>query len=222
MATERQRQKIIDAFMAELADVGFEGVHLTHVAEKAGVTPAQLREAYDGRIAIVADFMRRIDKAVLEGIDKELSEESGRERLFDCLMRRLDAMTPYREAVASLRKSVRRDPALALTLNGLLVTSMRWMMVAADVDQPGLKGLVRAQGLGAVWVKAVDSWLKDEDPGLSATMVEVDKGLRRGERWLGCADRAASFLTDCACRMKKTRRRKAEEPDPAMAAGEGI
>ena len=51
-----------------------------------------------------------------------------RERLFDVLMRRLEIMAPYRDAVRSLLRSARSNPPLALALNGLAVRSQQWML----------------------------------------------------------------------------------------------
>ncbi|ODN71487.1 hypothetical protein [Methylobrevis pamukkalensis] len=74
----------------------------------------------------------------------------------------------------------------------------------------------------------MEAWLNDADPGLSATMIAVDKGLRRGERWLGCADKAAGLAERIACRVAGRRKTppKATPVPPATpgeaAAGEGI
>ncbi len=217
MASEKQRQKIVETFMGLVAEHGFSGVALADVAAGAGVTPAQLRGAYDGRMAILADAMARTDRAVLDGIDPDLSGEPARERLLDVLMRRIDHVTPHKAAIARLLRDARRDPAFALALNGLLVTSMRWMMVAAGTDRAGAAGLLRAQGLAAVWMKTLEAWLGDEDPGLAATLVALDGNLRRGERWLGCADRLAGTAARLACRLKRGRVRT-----PAPAAGENV
>ena len=52
-----------------------------------------------------------------------MAEEPARERLFDVLMRRLEALAPYKEAVRSLLRSARRNPGLALALNAMAVRS---------------------------------------------------------------------------------------------------
>ncbi|ODN71488.1 hypothetical protein [Methylobrevis pamukkalensis] len=140
MTSTDQRQKIVEAFLQRLADGGWEALTLADVAADAGLSPAELRADYDGRLAILAEFMRRTDMAVLEAIDPEMAAEPARERLFDVLMRRLDVIAPHKTAVKKLLLAARRDPALALALNGLAVTSMRWMMVAAATDRPGLPG----------------------------------------------------------------------------------
>lgn len=218
MATDKQKQKIVEAFLARLATGSFQDVALADVAADAAVTLPQLREAFDGRLAIYAEYLRRVDREVLAGVDAALADEPPRERLLDVLMRRFDVIAPQKGAVRAMRDSTRRDPLLALAVAGLLATSMRWMLVAGGVDRAGPKGAVRAHGLLAVWTRALDVWLDDEDPGLAATMVAVDKGLRRGDQLMGMAGGMMSFAERLACRG-----RRREKPVAAEGTvGEGI
>ena len=45
------------------------------------------------------------------------ADEPARERLFDVLMRRLEILAPYKDAVRSIMCSARRNPGLALALS---------------------------------------------------------------------------------------------------------
>ena len=65
-------------------------------------------------------FMARIDAEVLAGTPTRSDpEETVRDRLFDAMMRRYDALRPYREALGAIRRAGTRDPMLALAM-GLL------------------------------------------------------------------------------------------------------
>ncbi|WP_051631117.1 TetR family transcriptional regulator [Afifella pfennigii] len=194
MATAKTREKIVNAALTLAAERDWERVSLSDIAEQAGVTLTQLREAYDGRIDILADFMRRTDRTVLSGIDPEMAEESLRERLFDILFARLEALEPHKGAIAGLGRAARRDPLFAAELNRLLVTSMAWMLNAAGINASGPAGLVRAQGLAFIFARVLRTWLKDDDPGHARTMAALDKELRAGERTVMRIDRLASLL----------------------------
>ena len=76
-----------------------------------------------------------------------MADEEPRERLFDVLMRRLEAMAGERAAIRSLLRSAMIDPPLALALNSITVRSQQWMLAAAGIDAAGPGGMVRAQGL---------------------------------------------------------------------------
>jgi hypothetical protein len=54
--------------------------------------------------------IKEIDHVVLAGGDSDMAEEPARERLFDVLMRRLEALAPFRDAVRSIMRSARRNP----------------------------------------------------------------------------------------------------------------
>ena len=86
------------------------------MAERAGVSLADFRDAFPSKGAVLAGLSRKIDRAVLEGSTRDLSEETAKERLFDVLMRRLDAMAPYRLGLEGVADWVRKDPLAATAL----------------------------------------------------------------------------------------------------------
>jgi AcrR family transcriptional regulator len=141
------RERIIAAFMQLLAEKPFEEIGLADIAERAGVTLAQLRGEFDSPLAILAAHVKEIDRQVLDGGDADMAEETPRDRLFDVLMRRLEALTPYKAALRSLMRSALRNPGLALALNKLAVRSQQWMLTAAGIGVSGPKGVLRSQGL---------------------------------------------------------------------------
>ena len=93
------RGKIVDALMELAAERRFEDISVRDICKTAGVSLADFRDAFPSKGAVLAGFSRRIDRAVLAEHGEELADESPRERLFDILMRRLEAMAPYREGV---------------------------------------------------------------------------------------------------------------------------
>src|SRR6266545_501865 len=106
------RDKIIDAFMALLAEQRIENIEFADIANRAGVSLAQLRDAFGSTLAILAAHIKTIDRKVLAGRDEDMAEEGPRERLFDVIMRRLEALAPYKEAIRSLMRSASRNPGL--------------------------------------------------------------------------------------------------------------
>ena len=101
------RDKAVDALMALLTEHSFEDIGLAEVAGRAGLKLSQLRAEFGSTLGILAAHIKDIDRAVLAGSDPEMTEESPRERLFEVLMRRLETLAPYKEAVRSLLRSAR-------------------------------------------------------------------------------------------------------------------
>lgn len=182
MPKPKPRDRIVEALLALAAERPFEAVTLAALAERAGVSLAEIRESYDGRLAVLADYIRQIDERVLAGIDPALSSEALRERLFDILCARFEAHAPHKAAIKSIVRAARRDPLMALELNRIVATSMGWMLAGAGISSTGGRGLFRAQGLALVWARVMRVWLHDDEPGLARTMAALDKRLREAER----------------------------------------
>ena len=211
------REKIIAAFMALLAEKPIEQIGLAEIAREAGVSLGQLRGEFASTLAIVAAHIKAIDRAVLAEDLSDMAEEPPRERLFDVLMRRLEILGPHRQAIRSLLRSAGRNPPLALALNGLAVRSQQWMLTAADINASGPGGMMRAQGLAALFSSVLRTWTRDDDPGLARTMAALDRALARGQRFVGLLDdlfRIPSRL----CRLRPRRRRRDDDAEEDIVA----
>ena len=174
--------------MALVAEKSIEEIRFAEIAKRASVSLADLRGEFGSTIAIIAAFLKDLDRIVLAGSDADVAGEPPRERLFDVLMRRLEALEPHKESVRSLARSVRRNPGLALALNGLAVRSAQWMLEAADISASGPRGVIRAQGLQVLLAPVLNTWLDDDDPGRARTMAALDSALASGQRWAGTLD----------------------------------
>jgi hypothetical protein len=149
---------------------------------------ADFRDHFPSKGAVLAGFVRRIDRIVLEGTTADLAGEAAKERLFDVLMRRIDALKPYRDALQSVSDWVRGDLLGSASLNGVMVNSMRFMLEAAGIESEGPVGTLKLQGLAMAWNRVLDTWFEDDDPGLSATMAALDRELTRGDRLVARAE----------------------------------
>ncbi len=184
------RSKIVDALMQLAGEKRWEDFTLSDVADRAGLSLAQFRDSFPSKGAVLGAFSRRIDKIALEGTSDDLADESDKDRLFDVLMRRLDAMAPYRAAIAEIGAWARRDLTAAAALNQLAVNSMRFMLEAARIDAEGPLGALKIQGLVLAWLRVLDVWTQDETPDKAPTMAALDKALTRGEHFAAAADHA--------------------------------
>jgi AcrR family transcriptional regulator len=206
-ASGSDRDKIIAAFLELLAAKRIEQIGFAEIAEAAGVPLPQLRNEFASTLAILAAHIKSVDRAVLGADLTDVEEEPPRERVFDVLMRRLEILKPHREAVASLLHSARRNPPLALALNAMAVRSQQWMLAAAGISASGPRGMLRAQGLAALFGGVLRTWINDEDPGLARTMAALDRALGRGQRFAGLLDDLCRIPARL-CRLRPRRRRR--------------
>jgi AcrR family transcriptional regulator len=208
------RQRIIAAFMDLLSEKQIEDIGMAEIGKNAGVSLAALREEFPSTLAIFAAHVKSIDLKVLEGGDDDMTDEPPRERLFDVLMRRIEALAPHKQAVRSLMRSAMCNPPLALALNGLAVRSQQWMLTAADIDASGPRGMLRAQGLALLFARVMRTFVRDDDEGHARTMAALDRELGRGARWAGLLDDLCRF----APRFRRRRRYRDEGRDDEAAA----
>ena len=203
------QQQIIDAAMRLAALQGWADTTMSDIAQEAGVELATLRRLFGHKLAILAGLFRRVDEAMLTGIDPHLADEPVKDRLFDLIMRRLDAMEPYRDGIAAVLRDLRRDPpALAWLAAGPVRNSLEWALDAAHVRRWGPLAPLQTKGLGLVFVAVMRVWLKDDSEDKGPTMAALDKALGR-------ADSLAGLL-----RRGPRRRRRDRQETPTDASEE--
>lgn len=185
-------EKALDAFLTLIADKGYADVSLRQVAASAGLALADLYRTYPDKLALVTAFLARIDGQVLAGTPSAVDpEETARDRLFDVMMRRYDALRPHRPVLRALRSASQRDPVLALTLAKPIRRSLAAMLEAASLASDGLAGAVRQNGLLAIHHAVLGVFDSDETTDLSKTMAALDSRLKTVERWSQFFDKYA-------------------------------
>lgn len=174
------RRAAIDALLRLAAKMPYGQIGLADIAREAGISLADLRDSFPSKGAILGGLMRVTDRAVLDGTTDDMADESTHDRVLDVMMRRFDALAPYRDGLRSIYRSVRLDIALALALNQAALNSWRYMLEAAGVETQGPLGALRAQGAVLVFSRVFPVWLEDDDD-LARTMAALDRELKRGE-----------------------------------------
>lgn len=201
MAKKNDRPaRIIDAALKLAAERGWHAVSLAEIAEAAGLTVLQLYAVFRSKTAILEAFHRRIDEAVLAGVAPEEGEQP-RDRLFDTVMRRFDALNPHKAAIKAMARDAWTDPLATLGGVPSLSSSMTWMLESSGISATGWQGRARANLLLGIYLSVLRVWLSDDSPDIMKTMAALDRRLRQAERWLGIARRGdAGPATEAASR----------------------
>jgi AcrR family transcriptional regulator len=181
--------RVVDAALVLAAREGWRSVSLAAIADEAGIGVLQLYSIYRSKAAILDAFHRRIDAAALAGADTA-DDERLRDRLFDVIMRRFDALTRHKDAVAAIARDTAADPLAVLCGLPALLNSMSWMLEVAGVSASGWVGRARAKLLLGIYLSALRVWLTDDSADMTRTMAALDSRLRHSERWLGLATQA--------------------------------
>jgi AcrR family transcriptional regulator len=204
MASDELRVRIITAALELAADHPVLSVSLGAIATRAGISLSELRIRYESRLAILEDFAALIDEQMLAGGHAEAGEPA-RERLLDVMMRRFDALVPYRAGLKGIRKAAMRDPLFAATLNHIAVGSQKWTLAVAGLEPTGpfapMRSLARAEALVLVTASVLPVFLEDMGEGLPKTMAALDASLKRLDRVARAVTRVESMVD----RMCETR-----------------
>ena len=212
-AQRRDRSaRIVDAALKLIAEQGWSVVDLDSVAEASGVERDEVYRLTPTRAAMLELFARRIDLDVADigaspppdgasddgasdggasdgaGGDGEDGEsapaaDDARDRVFDVLMRRFDALDSYREAIVVLSRELPRDPASLAALAPQAHRSFAMMLREAGIADRGIVGRLRVAALIGVWMATLRIWLADDSADKERTMAALDRHLRRLFDW---------------------------------------
>lgn len=185
-AAPEPRDAIIDAALRLAASEGWCAPSLADIAAEAGMTPAELHKHFRCKSQILCAFTRRIDQQVLDGTDPDIADEPVKDRLFDLIMRRLDALGPHKDAIRALaREALRTPPAAVALAAGPLRESLQWMLAAAKIEPWGPFQPLQVKGLGLIYLSVLRTWLDDDGEDQAKTMAALDKALSRADSLVG-------------------------------------
>lgn len=170
-------EKIINAAMKLATAQGWQALTLAEIAKAAKLNLSEMPAHFSSKTAILAAYGKRIDARVLdEASADEIEGESARDRLFDVLMMRFDAMSADKKALKRIFHDLKREPLSSAVLARPMLQSMSWMLETAGIDSSGIRGALRARGLALIWTSAFNAWLEDDDDQ-SKTMAVLDRRL---------------------------------------------
>jgi AcrR family transcriptional regulator len=172
---------LIEALFRVIATHGWRGVTPGRLEAESGIPAGELTRRFPSRLGLLRLWGELVTDEVVAGT---MPDQGGtpRDRLFDVLMRGLDALAPYKPGLKRLMVEMYTDAVLAGALAPVFQRSMERMLDAAAIDSGGIKGRLRAAGLSVVWIRAVHVWAKDTSEELGPTMAALDRALERAEQ----------------------------------------
>jgi len=161
---------------------GWRDLSLAGIAEAAGLGLGELLQIYPSKPGIIRGFMDRIDETMLQSLSPAGADEPVRDRLFDLVMSRFDALLPYRQGLIAIARDEACDPLGSLCHLIRFRRSLVLMLEAAGVSTSGIRGQLRLKGLALVYANTVRVWVNDDSTDMAKTMAALDRGLVRAEQ----------------------------------------
>lgn len=175
------REALAKAALEVAAARGWRGVSLYDLAAAAG---RPIGDFYGATLTAAVDCVEEaFDREVGEGLSAPDASQPLRDRLFDLVMQRFEAMEPHREAVLAMEAA--GDPVALAQQHLRHVRLAEWVMALAGIDAEGVTGKARAQGLAVIIAQTRAAWRQDTAGDFARTMSALDKALRRAEDTFG-------------------------------------
>jgi AcrR family transcriptional regulator len=164
---------------------GWRNLPMEEIAIEAGIEPGTLTRFYLCRPEILDGFERMIDRRMLAGAAAGDIDDKPRDRLFDIIMERFDALLPYRDGIRRITRELPFDPASGMVLAASMPRSVARMLAGARIALGGPTMPLKLAVLGATYLATFRVWLSDESQDLGKTMVALDKQLDRTMSLIG-------------------------------------
>ena len=180
-----ETDSIVDAALHLASKGEWDDVTLGDVADVAKVSLPKVVHAVGTKFGVLSLYLKRLDAETLANLDHDTTDASTRERIFDTLLCRLDAMDAHKIAIESIIRSTLQDPLVTWHSAQRLGRSLTYMLEVSGVASSGISGFSRITGLGVIYLRTLQIWLTDDSADMSKTMAELDKRLRQAESAIG-------------------------------------
>ena len=160
------------------ADRPWGDLTLSDIAEEAGLA---LSDFYGlTRDDLISAFEEYFDRAM--SAEGPAGGDSPRERLFDVIMLRFEAMENVRAGALSMMRDRDRTPRLLLQMPRHRADSAHWALASAGLDDDSGAPLgLKIAAVAFVIAQTERAWRKDKHGDFALTMAALDKSLRAAE-----------------------------------------
>lgn len=174
------RRRIIDASLRVASIQSWHDVSWVDIAQEAQLPLDDVMRAFVSKQDIVHQIVGDMDMSVLAG---HLADDgvSKRDRLFDILMERFDAMNEHREAHCSFIQSYGWVYSEKMQDLKLYFCSLSRYAQASGLETGGLFGPMKVFALSVAYGWVLYVWMSDHTPDLVKTMAALDRALGRLE-----------------------------------------
>ncbi len=205
-----------EAALALCAEKSWVDVGLLSLCQEAGQSLSACAEAGITRLSVAEYLDQKFDRAMLEAVADIEAEAPSRDRLFDVIMARFDAMQDQRAAWVSILEADAQEPAASFARAARRLRTAAWALEAIGISTDSLKAAARVMGLARRLRKIEALWLKD-DADLSKTMAGLDQTLRESEDWLERGEKLSEFFKSGSLRRTRSKAADAHSPEDPPA-----
>lgn len=182
---ESDERDLLRAAFDLIAERGWNRFSFGDLARRSGKSLAEIYAVFPDRAAILRRIETEADRTMLAAATPDLAEAPPKDRLFELIMSRLDALQPFRAGLKALAKDLPRDPAHAALIGCNVERGLGWLIEAAGLERRSLRSFAASRALGFAYLQTIRVWLDDDSEDAAKTLAELDKRLGQIRRFIG-------------------------------------
>jgi len=180
MAMQDSETRLAAAAFKHLATESWQKLTLASVARTAKVPWARLLAIAPSKPALLGVMLRELSAETAQRYKPDRSSQSARERVLDVAMTWFEVQQSRKRSIRALHAGLRVDPLAILSARREILAAAEWILALAEADMGSAR--LKAASVAGILLRAMGAWFADDD--LEKTMAQLDRDLRRIERFL--------------------------------------
>ena len=184
--------KIIEESFLFIEKIGWEEFSIEKFAEKYKYKISEVKNLIGNKNDLLIEFSKMIDEKVELNIDLEEFENSNvKDNIFELIMMRFDAMTPFKSGLKKIIKEI-KNPIILKDISQNILASMDFYLEFSNAYDDSIFDIIKKKSLFLIYSFCFKAWLNDDSKELSKTMSELDRLLNYAENF---SKKAKDFLS---------------------------
>ena len=184
--------KIIEESFLFIDKIGWKEFSIERFAEENKYKTSEVKKFIGNKNDLLIEFSKMIDEKVELNIDKEEFENTDvKDNIFELLMMRFDAMTPFKGGLKKIISEI-KSPIILKEISQNILVSMDFYLEFSNAYDDTIFDVIKKKSLFLIYSYCFKAWLNDDSKELSKTMSELDRLLNYAEKF---SKKAKDFLS---------------------------
>ena len=184
--------KIIEESFLFIDKIGWKEFSIERFAEENKYKTSEVKKFIGNKNDLLIEFSKMIDEKVELNIDIEEFENSDvKDNIFELIMMRFDAMTPFKGGLKKIINEI-KNPIILKEISQNILVSMDFYLEFSNAYDDTIFDVIKKKSLFLIYSYCFKAWLNDDSKELSKTMSELDRLLNYAEKF---SKKAKDFLS---------------------------
>ena len=184
--------KIIEESFLFIDKIGWKEFSIERFAEENKYKTSEVKKFIGNKNDLLIEFSKMIDEKVELNIDIEEFENSDvKDNIFELIMMRFDAMTPFKGGLKKIINEI-KSPIILKEISQNILVSMDFYLEFSNAYDDTIFDIIKKKSLFLIYSYCFKAWLNDDSKELSKTMSELDRLLNYAEKF---SKKAKDFLS---------------------------